>query len=335
MRVHVAHFQRNPRSGNFSIERLFRKLRSLIPSEFGCEEKICPHFSEGVINRILNVIWAYQNQRCINHITGDVHYLMFGLSAPTVLTIHDCVSLHRLSGFKKWLVWLVWYYFPTQRANQITTISHATKKELEHALGVRGSRVRVISNCIPGEIRRTLTQPKPYPPRVLFIGLAENKNLERVVKALKGLSCELRIVGQLTQAQHGLLRDSGIAFSYVARLTDEDIQIEYESAVLLAFPSLYEGFGLPIVEANTFGCPVVTSELPPMCDVAADAACLVNPLSVESIRAGIKAVLDSEEYRMELIRKGYVNVKRFNAEALAEAYSVVYRELASDVRNVI
>lgn len=260
---------------------------------------------------------------------------MFGLSGTTILTIHDCVSLHRLAGLKKWIVWLFWYYYPVQRADQVTTISQATKKELQSALGIRESRVRVIPNCIPGADGEPRRRPKVGPPRVLFIGLAENKNLGRLVEALKGVSCELRIVGHLNQRQESLVRGSGVAFSNVTNLRDEEMQSEYESATLLAFPSLYEGFGLPIVEANSFGCPVVTSQLPPMCDVAADAAYLVNPLSVDSIRAGILAVLSSDECRKNLIEKGYSNALRFKAMVVAKHYVATYRALLSEAGNVV
>src|SRR5262249_47496010 len=93
----------------------------------------------------------------------------------------------------------------------------------------------------------------------------------------------------------------------------------------LCFASLHEGFGLPIIEAQAVGRPVITSTIAPMCDVAGDSACLVDPYNVESIRQGIAAILNSHDYRKDLVEKGYRNAARYSPASVARRYLLLYR----------
>jgi glycosyltransferase involved in cell wall biosynthesis len=96
---------------------------------------------------------------------------------------------------------------------------------------------------------------------------------------------------------------------------------------MLVFASIYEGFGLPIVEAQATGRPVVTSTTCSMPEVAGSAACLVNPFDVASIREGIVKVIDDQAYRDELVRLGFENVKRFRADYISAQYGKIYKDL--------
>ena len=97
---------------------------------------------------------------------------------------------------------------------------------------------------------------------------------------------------------------------------------------MLMFASTYEGFGLPIVEANAVGRPVVTSNLSPMPEVAADAACLVDPHDVGSIRVGVKRIINDGLYRESLVAAGYRNAQRFRPATVAGNYALLYRQVA-------
>ena len=99
------------------------------------------------------------------------------------------------------------------------------------------------------------------------------------------------------------------------------------SGDLLVFVSTYEGFGLPILEAQATGRPVITSNVLSMPEVAGDSACLVDPFDVSSIRKGILKVINDPAYREKLIKRGFENVKRFQPDKIAEQYADIYRGL--------
>jgi glycosyltransferase involved in cell wall biosynthesis len=124
-----------------------------------------------------------------------------------------------------------------------------------------------------------------------------------------------------------LLRASGIHYTYRWHLSDQDILLAYQESDLVAFVSTYEGFGMPILEGQAVGRPVITSDLLSMPEVAGGAACLVDPFDTRSIRAGLDRVITDHDYREELISRGYRNVLRFDPDAIAMAYLDIYRRL--------
>jgi glycosyltransferase involved in cell wall biosynthesis len=166
-------------------------------------------------------------------------------------------------------------------------------------------------------------------PRILQVGTAHNKNLERIAMALQGVRCRLEIVGRLLPEQIEILEGLHIQYSAQAGLSDAALCDNYKSCDMVVFASTYEGFGMPIGEANAIGRPVVTSNLCSMPEVAGGAACLVNPLDVQSIRAGILRVIHDAPYREDLVRRGYINAARFTPSAVAAKTSDLYYELIS------
>ena len=321
---------RRPSPGAFSIERLFSDLRASAPPDCEISVYTCENPSRGILPRVQEMVRARAQQGDVNHVTGDVHYLTFLMDPTrTVLTIHDLVMLRRLRGLKRFLLWVFWYWLPIRRAAEVVVISEAIRTELLQSVRCDPGKVRVIHNAVSDEF-----QPVPYVfnqkrPRILHVGVGWNKNLERVVRSLEGIECKLVVIGRLSEGQLFYLKQSGICFENHHGLSREGIRSVYESCDMLVFASLYEGFGLPIVEAQAIGRPVVTSNIHSMPEVAGEAACLVDPLDTASIRAGVLRVVSDAAYRDDLVARGHENVLRFSRRRMAESYAAVYRRLAA------
>jgi glycosyltransferase involved in cell wall biosynthesis len=323
----VVYFQRRPLDGQFSIERVFSEIRKALPEGIHYRIALCRH-SRGLFERLYNAIEAVARQGDINHITGDIHYIAALLhKRKTLLTVHDCVSLHRLSGWKRSLFKYLWYDLPIARCQTVVTISQFVADELVSLVPNARGKVNVIYDPVSSDYRY---QPKSFSaefPRILHLGVSPNKNLQRLIHALEGIPCHLDIIGQLPTEAIEALDRCRIEYSNSSNLTDTQVVQKYVDCDLVAFVSTYEGFGMPIVEANATGRPVVTSNLGSMREVAGDAACLVNPMEVQSIREGILQVIKDEVGRAELIQRGLENAKRFRPEVIAGQYAEIYEEL--------
>ena len=141
-------------------------------------------------------------------------------------------------------------------------------------------RIHVIPVSVSALFTRVDKEFNSENTRVLQVGTKENKNLLRLCEALEGLKCHLVIVGVLTNRQKAALAKHQIAYTNLIGLSDEELVREYQKSDILAFASTLEGFGMPIVEAQIVGRPVVTSNRASMLEVASDGAVLVDPYSV-------------------------------------------------------
>ena len=160
------------------------------------------------------------------------------------------------------------------------------------------------------------------------VGTKQNKNLARLIPALAGLPCRLQIIGHLSDNMIKQLAQFRITYDNWSNLSLTEVVKKYEQCDLLAFCSTYEGFGMPIVEANAVGRAVVTSNCTSMPEVAGEAACLVNPNSIASIRDGIQKVINDDGFRNKIITQGISNAKRFDPEVIAKQYLSLYEEIA-------
>ncbi len=286
--------------------------------------------SQGIAARIYNALEAIARQGDVNHVTGDVHYLTYFIQRRrTLLTVLDCVSLHRLRGLRRALFRLLWYHVPLRRAAMVTAISEFTRRELVELLGRDPARIRVVPCCVSPAFRPAPATGRRKRPLILQVGTAANKNIVRLAEALAGMECDLRIIGQLSDDQHRALAASRLSFNSASAANLQQMVEAYEEADLVVLASTYEGFGLPIVEANAVGRAVVTSDRCSMPEVANGAACLVDPFDAASIRSGIRRVLDDDRYRAELIEAGYENARRFEPSRIAAMYAGLYDELAA------
>jgi len=313
----------------YSIERVISQIESRIRNRYNVRHERCPFESRGFFRLVLNIVhFLFQKDADIYHITGDVHYLALPLrSRSTILTIHDCASLHRLKGIKRFVFHWLWYRIPVRTAKLITVISDHTRQELMSFVGGNIHKIRVIPDPVSTEFKPSKREFSRHCPVILQIGTKANKNLDRVILSLMGLRCHLRIVGTLSSGQFQLLKDSGITFSNVRCIDDEQVVKEYQDCDMVLFVSTYEGFGLPIIEAQSSGKPLITSHLPPMSAIAGNGAVFADPFDTDSIRRAIDTVIEDEDLRRQIVEAGLENVKKYNADGVAELYMREYENL--------
>lgn len=330
--IDVVHMLRQPRPHRFSIERLYDSVRAHLPGDIRVRTWHC-RAARGLSPRLRDAWAARSAQGDVNHVTGDAHYLTFFLDRRrTVLTIHDLESLTHTRGLRRFLFWLLWFWLPVRRSGAVVVISEATRTALQRHVRIDPSRVHLIPNPLPGAIT-----PKQDPfgterPIVLHIGTKANKNLARHIAALGGLPVRMIIIGRLDDPSRALLDASGIDWESRADLSDEALAAAYREADLLLFASTIEGFGLPILEAQSAGIPIVTSNVSSMPEVAGEGALLVDPFDVAAIRNAVRRIIAEPALRNQLVQAGRRNVARFAPEAIAARYAELYRRVATEAK---
>lgn len=311
-----------------SIERLFEGIRSEFAAEWAVQTSVSPQRSRGFFPRLANLRAASQLNAEIHHIVGDAHYLAFGLpSDRLVLTIHDCAALERLKRWRRELLRQLWFVQPMRRAAVVTTISETTKEELRRWVGKLADKVVVIPNCVRGEFQPS---PKPFNdtcPVVLQVGTGWNKNLVGVARGLIGIPCVMEVIGKIDDFQRAALNASHVAYRELGRISDEELLEAYHRCDLVVFASHYEGFGLPILEAQAIGRPVVTSNLSSMPEAAGQGALLVDPADPQAIHHAVLSIIQDAGLREQLILDGFENVARYRPEVVARKYEKVYAGL--------
>jgi len=249
-----------------------------------------------------------------------------------VLSIMDVRFVNMNVGIRRAILKKLYLDLPVQRLRYITAISENVRQEIIELTGCSPDKIRVLdlplfSDFEFGSIERG-KNPKPV---ILQVGTMVNKNVPRLAEALRGLDCKLVVIGDLDREQHAALAANKIDFDNLVGIGDEEMRNAYLNSDIVAFCSTYEGFGLPIIEAQSLHRPVVTSNISPMKETAGDGALLVDPFDTASIREGIQRLLESETSRSELIRKGAENAKRFSPRAVAAQYEKIYYEIISNL----
>jgi glycosyltransferase involved in cell wall biosynthesis len=328
-KIPVVFIQRKPRKvGNYSVEFIFDDVRARLAGKILPFIYYSKYESAGLFKRLYNCVEAAFRQKKITHITGDVNYLgLFLKPASTIHTVLDCVFLDRSSGLSHKVLKFFWLTIPVKRSRYITAISESTKTEILKYADCDPDKIIVIPVAISEKFKRKDKIFNTAKPVILQIGTAPNKNLPRLIDALKGINCQLHIIGKREEQYEKHLKENGIDYFYLSGLSDAEMIKQYEEADIISFASVYEGFGMPILEAQAVGRVVVTANVFSMPEVAGDAACLVDPFNVQSIREGILKVIEDQEYREKLICKGFENIKRFHPDRIAEQYYQLYKKM--------
>ena len=230
-----------------------------------------------------------------------------------------------------------------RRAARVITLSHSSKAQIVDSLGLDSDKVIVTHLAAPQETEQTswevVRAHYGLPDRfvVAIGGASAHKNLPRLIEAFDQvahhLPHSLLLLGQLPQEVNGLLRAPASAANRLllpGYVPERDKRAILRHADLLVMPSLYEGFGLPVVEAQQEGVPVACSQASSLPEVAGEGALLFDPLSVEQMAAAIQRCLTDMPLRERLIRLGTENLKRFDWERTAQETLNAYRLALQD-----
>lgn len=324
----ILYIYRNQGLG-FSIGKVFKPIEQEMRTygEVDSVELPCANYS-------LKSLWknikaarksAKRKEYDIIHITGSEHYLIPFLSkGKVIVTVHD-LGFHTNSKFSinKTIKYFL-FIFTLKFAKYVTFISEKSASEADKLVHLKKDKCRTIYNPVGPEFTPHPKRLNTERPIILHIGTKSNKNLKATSFALNGLPCKLRIIGSLSDNQRQVLEMNKIDFEQASNLTDDEILQEYINCDYVNFPSLYEGFGMPIIEGNAIGRPVITSNIPPMINIANGAAIIVDPTKPESIRLGYEKVRNCAS---KIISKGFENVKRFSVKEITKQYFYVYSSL--------
>jgi len=318
-----------------SIEKVFRRITEGLNDEKYEISFVQMPFGNGFTDILKNLFFFQKPKADIFHITGHIHYLALVLPAKkTLLTIHDLGFLHTRKGFRRLLLKKLFLDFPVKKLKYITAISEATKAEIIKYTNCREDKIRVIQNPLRDFNNLKGNVGFSEKPMVLQVGTSPNKNVLNLIKALKGINCRVVLIGKIENELKDSLLENEIDFINKTNLSDDEMEIEYQNADLITFCSTFEGFGLPIIEAQALGKPVITSNLSPMKEVAGNAAYLVEPTDVNSIREGVLKVINDSDFREKLIREGFANVKRFDVNKISAEYERLYDEIITNTSKI-
>jgi glycosyltransferase involved in cell wall biosynthesis len=243
-------------------------------------------------------------------------------STPLVVTVHDLAVLRHPEAFNRWTRTYSRVFVPrvVRAARRVIAVSEFTKRELIDLLSVPGEHIRVIPNAAAELF--AAEGARADGEFVLAVGTIEpRKNLRRVADAARGAGVELRVVGA---PGWGDVRTGDAGVRFLGFVPDDELARLYRGALCVAYASLYEGFGIPVLEALACGAPVVTSAGTAMAEVADGAAVLVDPHDTEAIGAGIREAIARRD---ELAVLGPERARHFTWRASAEATAAVYREV--------
>ena len=300
--------------------------------------------------RYLSLIEAYRLSRLIRSQDDIVHlpnqnfarYALF-LKNPFIITVHDvirfCFRFTQETISERILLKLDTRYI--KRASHIIADSQNTRKDLIKYLKIPGDRISVIYCGVDHSIFKPYNVKLLDKPYILYVGSERpRKNLGRLFEAFAKLKKgfpELKLLKVGASGRSGKYRadtmkklDSlGITQDaiFVDHLSELDLAYYYSSALLLAHPSLYEGFGLPPLEAMACGCPIVTSNTSSLPEVVGEAGIMVNPCDIDSLAQAMRQVLTNSELRANMVKRGLEQAKKFSWEKTAEQTQEIYNKV--------
>jgi len=287
---------------------------------------------------------GYKNK--IDVFFSPTHYLPLRSSIPSVISILDVSYLYFPNLFKKKDLYQLklWGRYSINKAKKIITISNSSRNDIIKAYRVNEAKVKVVYPGIKQVSNIKFMDKKELANKfdiksdyILFVGtLQPRKNVPRLIEAFSKLSkndLQLVIIGkkgwqfdEILNAPKKFRVEESVKF--LDSVSDAELLSFYKNAICFVLPSLYEGFGLPVLEAMQQGCPVITSNVSSLPEAGGDAALYVDPYNVEDITKKMENLIKDNKLREELIKKGFEQVKKFSWEKTAKETLKVLEDVA-------
>ncbi len=278
----------------------------------------------------------------------DVYHLSIPEDIKTIITIYDVIPLIFPKQYfrnKKAEDWYRHRFIEVKKAVKIITISESSKKDIIKFLGIPANKIKVIYGGVDekfrvisrGGIKDVLKKYRIKMPYILTVSTHSfHKNINRIFQAFRELNSDdlnLAVVCKLTFDEEKDWRDQleklGIQNKVILTnfVSDQELVSLYNGAEVFLFPSLYEGLGLPVLEAFACGVPVITSKVSSLPEVGGDAPVYVDPENLDEIKKALIKVIGNEKIKSEMIRKGFAQVKKFSWEKTAEETLDLYKDV--------
>ena len=323
----VTFFHRAHRDTSVSIEGIFKLVEECLKKKIAIKDFYC----DNKISRIKNVFKARKETTEINHISGDVNFLAIGFGGKkNVLTIHDLGhydTLRKRNRIQFLIYDIFWFRLPLKNIDIVTVVSNFTKEKLINYIGFPESKIRLIYNPVKPVFKFAPKEKLNTVPRILQIGSGTHKNIRNLIIAVTGTEFHLDMVGFPSDSELALLNENKVSYTIYNGLTDEQVYERYVNCDILFFASFYEGFGMPIIEAQSVGRPVITSNIDAMKEVAKESAVLVDPNNPEQIREAMIQLISDPVLYKKMVTLGQENIIPFRHEIIAQQYLDVYNEL--------
>lgn len=323
----VTYFYREPRKTGVSIEGIFRLVKAHLAGKVDIKEFYC----DATLSRAQNTKAAGAHAGSINHITGDVNFLALGLKGrKVILTVHDLGHYDTLKNRNRlhhFIYKLFWFRLPLRHVDIVTVVSEFTKNKLIQYFNFPESRIRLIYDPVKPIFSFSAKEQLSEIPRVLMMGTGVHKNLNNLIEAAQGRNIHIDIIGWPSDAELAKLKDYGVSHTIYNRLSDEEVYERYKATDIMFMASFYEGFGMPIIEAQAVGRPVITSGIGAMKEVARDSAIIVDPHNPAEIGAAIDRLVSDRQLYNSMVQRGLQNIVPYKYDVIAEQYYEVYREV--------
>ncbi|HBG49443.1 MAG TPA: glycosyltransferase family 1 protein [Cyanobacteria bacterium UBA9971] len=327
------------------LKRIFNdKIKFVAPSNI-IHHELAEYLDVEVIGNFTGFLWEQVDLKF--YLSRNKNPLLLNMrnTAPlfhpkNIIVIHDLIFMKNKKWFSKKFPFIYRFFAPIllKKALKIITVSDFSKQDIIKTFNINPDMIEIVYNAVSKEFQEYSNEnfENKYGDYILAVAsfLSPRKNLCSAIKAFNKLQvqdlklvivgAELKHFSDQNMLDEIKLNKNIILTGYV---NDKILANFYKKAKLLVFPSFYEGFGIPAIEAMSCGCPVVASNVTSLPEVCADAACYVNPYMVDDIANGMNKILNNSELRNELIQKGYQRQTEFSWENSAHKLTKIIENI--------